>query len=109
MTLDVGQAVLLASRLSSRLRAPTLAPRGSRQECRLRSRTACPTVCVCLFSLASLASAQMLHHDYAEVNDVRLHYAATGKGKLILFLHGFPEFWYEWKDQLAEFGKNYHA
>src|SRR5262249_13023724 len=40
---------------------------------------------------------------------VRLHYAATGKGKLMLFLHGFPEFWYEWKDQLAEFGKNYQA
>src|SRR5713226_3312788 len=59
---------------------------------------------VSLFFFASMASAQMIYHDYAEVNGVRLHYAATGKGKLILFLHGFPEFWYEWKDQLAEFG-----
>ena len=46
---------------------------------------------------------------YAEVNGVRLHYVAAGKGPLIIFLHGFPEFWYEWKNQLAEFGKDHLA
>lgn len=43
-------------------------------------------------------------HDYANVNGVRLHYASSGTGPLILFLHGFPEFWYCWKRQLEEFG-----
>jgi pimeloyl-ACP methyl ester carboxylesterase len=47
--------------------------------------------------------------DYAEVNGVKLHYASRGKGKLILFLHGFPEFWYAWKKQLEEFGRDYQA
>ena len=46
---------------------------------------------------------------YAEVNGVRLHYVTAGKGPLIIFLHGFPEFWYEWKDQLPEFGKDHRA
>ena len=55
------------------------------------------------------AKATMIKHEYADVNGVRLHYATTGKGKLIMFVHGFPEFWYEWKDQLAEFGKDYKA
>jgi pimeloyl-ACP methyl ester carboxylesterase len=32
-----------------------------------------------------------------------------GKGELILFLHGFPEFWYEWKDLIPEFAKDHHA
>jgi epoxide hydrolase 4 len=32
-----------------------------------------------------------------------------GKGELILFLHGFPEFWYEWKDLLPEFARDHHA
>ncbi|HKP86667.1 MAG TPA: alpha/beta hydrolase [Blastocatellia bacterium] len=51
----------------------------------------------------------MIQHKYADVNGVRLHYATTGKGKLIMFVHGFPEFWYEWKNQLAEFGGDYMA
>ncbi|HEX8183600.1 MAG TPA: alpha/beta hydrolase [Blastocatellia bacterium] len=51
----------------------------------------------------------MIKHKYADVNGVRLHYATAGKGKLIMFVHGFPEFWYEWKNQLAEFGKDYMA
>jgi pimeloyl-ACP methyl ester carboxylesterase len=53
--------------------------------------------------------ASMIKHEYAEVNGVRLHYATAGKGKLIMFVHGFPEFWYEWKNQLAEFGQDYMA
>ena len=51
----------------------------------------------------------MFEHKYADVNNIRLHYITVGKGKLIMFLHGFPEFWYEWKNQLAEFGRDYQA
>ena len=51
----------------------------------------------------------MITHEYADVNGVRLHYAKAGKGKLIMFVHGFPEFWYEWKNQLVEFGHDYLA
>ena len=48
-------------------------------------------------------------HDYASVNGIRLHYAHAGKGPLMLFLHGFPEFWYCWKPQLEEFGRDHLA
>src|SRR5882762_7321248 len=58
---------------------------------------------------AKEAKAAMLKHEYAEVNGQRLHYVTAGKGKLIMFVHGFPEFWYEWKNQLAEFGRDYQA
>ena len=50
-----------------------------------------------------------IHHDYASVNGVRLHYAHAGQGPLILFLHGFPEFWYCWKKQLEDFGRDHFA
>jgi len=46
---------------------------------------------------------------YAQVNGIRLHYMSVGQGKLIMFVHGFPEFWYGWKKQLVEFGKDYQA
>ncbi len=49
---------------------------------------------------------------FAELsNGTRLHYASAGEpGKpLILFLHGFPEFWYAWHEQLAEFGRDHYA
>ncbi|MBF6591479.1 MAG: alpha/beta hydrolase [Ktedonobacterales bacterium] len=48
------------------------------------------------------------HHD-ADVNGIRLHYVTEGQGPLLLFLHGFPEFWYAWNAQLAEFGRDYQA
>jgi pimeloyl-ACP methyl ester carboxylesterase len=50
-----------------------------------------------------------IRHDYADVNGVRLHYAAAGAGPLVMFLHGFPEFWYEWHRQLEEFGRDHTA
>lgn len=51
-------------------------------------------------------------NQFAELsNGIRLHYASAGeRGKpLILFVHGFPEFWFEWEAQLAEFGGDYFA
>jgi pimeloyl-ACP methyl ester carboxylesterase len=51
----------------------------------------------------------MIEHNYARVNNIRLHYATSGNGELILFVHGFPEFWYAWRSQLSEFGRDYRA
>jgi epoxide hydrolase 4 len=59
--------------------------------------------------LASAKEKSMLKDKYVKVNGVRLHYVTAGKGPLILFLHGFPEFWYEWKNQLVEFAKDHQA
>ena len=50
-----------------------------------------------------------IEHAYADVNGVRLHYAKAGHGPLIVFLHGFPEFWYEWKQQLVDFAGDHAA
>jgi len=46
---------------------------------------------------------------YAEVNGVRLHYVTAGQGPLVVFVHGFPEHWYAWRCQLAEFGRDHQA
>jgi epoxide hydrolase 4 len=59
--------------------------------------------------MAASTKPPELKDNYAEVNGVRLHYVSAGKGPLVVFLHGFPEFWYEWKNQLAEFGRDHLA
>jgi epoxide hydrolase 4 len=44
-------------------------------------------------------------------NGTRLHYASAGqRGRpLVMFVHGFPEFWYAWEAQLREFGGDFFA
>jgi pimeloyl-ACP methyl ester carboxylesterase len=42
-----------------------------------------------------------LREGNAEVGDVSLHYVEAGDGPLIVLLHGFPEFWFGWRLQIA--------
>lgn len=49
-----------------------------------------------------------IRHGYAQVGGVRLHYAQRGEGeRLVLLLHGFPEFWYSWRHQLRALSDRY--
>lgn len=50
-----------------------------------------------------------LKSGFAQANGVRLHYEAAGSGRLVLFLHGFPEFWRCWQKQLEHFGADHLA
>lgn len=50
-----------------------------------------------------------MKHEFAEINGLKFHYVVNGAGQTMLFLHGFPEFWYEWRSLLEEFGKDYRA
>lgn len=46
--------------------------------------------------------------DYAQIGGVKLHYAKAGDGeKLVLLLHGFPEFWHSWRHQLDALGDEF--
>ncbi|XP_041361319.1 epoxide hydrolase 4-like [Gigantopelta aegis] len=50
-------------------------------------------------------------HGYIHLEEVKIHYVASGdEGKpLMLFVHGFPEFWYSWRHQIKEFQKDYRV
>lgn len=39
---------------------------------------------------------------YIQTNGIKLHTAMVGPkdGPLLVLLHGFPEFWYGWKNQI---------
>ncbi|MCH9054416.1 alpha/beta hydrolase [Synechococcus sp. PCC 6716] len=41
-------------------------------------------------------------HKFIVSNGIRLHYVTQGEGDLVLLLHGFPEFWYSWRQQIPK-------
>src|SRR6266851_3269837 len=41
-------------------------------------------------------------HGYAASDaGVKIHYATLGQGPLVVMIHGFPDFWYSWRHQMA--------
>jgi pimeloyl-ACP methyl ester carboxylesterase len=51
---------------------------------------------------------EKIKFDFAQIGGVRLHYATAGTGaRLVVLLHGFPEFWYSWRHQLAALSDEY--
>ena len=42
---------------------------------------------------------------YAEVNGFRMHYVRGGKGSPVVMIHGFPEDWTEWRQEMSPHSK----
>ena len=40
-------------------------------------------------------------HGHADSGGVKIHYASLGKGPLVVMIHGFPDYWYTWRHQMA--------
>ena len=57
-----------------------------------------------LVLLAGSAGADVwedVSHGYADNDGVKIHYASVGEGPLVVMIHGFPDFWYSWRHQMA--------
>jgi pimeloyl-ACP methyl ester carboxylesterase len=59
--------------------------------------------------MANELALETLYFDTAE--GIRLHAKACGPARapVLLFVHGFPEFWYTWRRQLAEFSADFRC
>jgi pimeloyl-ACP methyl ester carboxylesterase len=56
-----------------------------------------------LFAVGAVSAADiesLVKHGYADSNGVKIHYATLGSGPLVVMIHGFPDFWYTWRDQM---------
>lgn len=45
------------------------------------------------------------YHKFVNVQGARLHYVEMGKGPLVILVHGFPELWYSWRNQIPAIAK----
>jgi len=52
-----------------------------------------------------------VEHHYADSGGVKIHYAALGPkdAPLVLMIHGFPDFWYSWRRQIAALSARYRV
>lgn len=48
-------------------------------------------------------------HGYADSNGVKIHYASLGKGPLVVMIHGFPDYWYTWRNQMEALADNFQC
>jgi pimeloyl-ACP methyl ester carboxylesterase len=49
-------------------------------------------------------------HRFVAANGARFHVAELGQGPLVVLLHGFPQFWWAWRDQLTALAEaGYHV
>jgi len=63
-------------------------------------------------SPACLLEPELGEHKYMVVNGAqKIHYVESGDSSkpLILFVHGFPEFWWTWRAQIKHFNKKYRV
>ena len=49
-------------------------------------------------------------HHYVDNDGVNIHYVTLGEGEItLLFVHGAPDFWYLWNNQMDGLCDDYHC
>ena len=72
----------------------------------MSTRIAVTTLAACLLFLPAISGQQdvfdrVTHGTAVSEGGVKIHYATLGSGPLVVMIHGFPDFWYTWRDQMA--------
>lgn len=50
-----------------------------------------------------------VRHGFANSDGVKIHYATIGEGPLVVMIHGFPDFWYTWRQQMSALADKYQV
>jgi|TARA_B100000315_G_scaffold146683_1_gene135592 pimeloyl-ACP methyl ester carboxylesterase len=51
--------------------------------------------------------AERVEHKFADSDGASIHYVKAGEGPLMVFIHGFPDYWYSWRNQMEELSSEY--
>jgi len=63
-----------------------------------------------LLAAAPPAGADDLGEEgFVDSQGVKIHYVTQGKGPLVILIHGFPDFWYSWRDQMPALAKHFQV
>jgi pimeloyl-ACP methyl ester carboxylesterase len=56
-----------------------------------------------------VVAAELGEEGFADSNGVKIHYVTMGKGPLLVMLHGFPDYWYTWRDQMPALARHFQV
>ncbi|MCA9109083.1 MAG: alpha/beta hydrolase [Planctomycetaceae bacterium] len=75
---------------------------------RQKSITLLATLCLASFLMTVSTYADELGEEgYADSNGVKIHYVTTGEGPLLVMIHGFPDYWYTWREQMPALAEHF--
>src|SRR5436190_13984473 len=62
-----------------------------------------------LFTALPARAQELGEEGFADSGGVKIHYVTAGKGPLVILIHGFPDFWYSWRDQMPALAKHFQV
>jgi pimeloyl-ACP methyl ester carboxylesterase len=63
----------------------------------------------CLFAVSRAPAESLGEEGYADSGGVKIHYVTSGKGPLLVLIHGFPDYWYTWRDQMPALARHFQV
>jgi pimeloyl-ACP methyl ester carboxylesterase len=68
------------------------------------------TALLCIACVAAMARADDAPREgFVDSSGVKIHFRTRGKGPLVVMIHGFPDFWYTWRDQMPALAKHFQV
>ncbi len=61
------------------------------------------------FAAAPAMASEPAEEGFADSDGVKIHYVSQGKGPLVVLIHGFPDFWYSWREQMPALAEHFHV
>jgi pimeloyl-ACP methyl ester carboxylesterase len=47
------------------------------------------------------------NHQYLDANGIEIHYVRHGTGSPLVLLHGWPEFWFGWRNNIRPLAESF--
>jgi epoxide hydrolase 4 len=58
-------------------------------------------------STSLVAAEELGDEGFVDSGGVKLHYVTKGEGTLLVMIHGFPDFWYSWREQMPALSQHF--
>src|SRR5262245_60645813 len=64
---------------------------------------------ILVLPLVAVRAGDLGKDGFADSDGVKIHYVTAGEGPLVVMLHGFPDFWYTWRDQMPALSRHFQV